>query len=233
MRIAVCDDVKGLRNQVKKLICSYNNKYVVTEFSDGSELVRTGESFDLIFLDIDMPGMDGLSAAKELRKREDPVLIAFLTSHDELVRQVFKVDAFRFLEKPINPKEFCEVMHSAENELQKKERIVIKSRGEQWEIPLSTIDYLEAYGDGTYIYDSKGKVYESTEQLKNWENRLQGKYFFRIHKSFLVALSRVEGIVNEEAILFGRTERLKISRRKVTEFKEAHWDYIDKHAKVI
>lgn len=233
MRIAICDDVKLLRNQVKKLIQAYNDTYAVVEFSDGKELVLAKDTFDLILLDIDMPGMDGLSTAREFRNREDQVPIAFLTSHKELVREVFKVNAFRFLEKPIKPEELYEVMQSAERELQKQERIVIKNRGEQWEIPLNAIDYLEAYGDGTYIYDSKGKVYESSEQLKTWENRLQGKYFFRIHKSFLVALSRVEGIENEEAILFGRKERLKISRRKVVELKEAHWDYIDKHAKVI
>ena len=56
MRIAVCDDVRGFRNQVKKLIHSYNDKYVVVEYSDGNELVQTKEPFDLIFLDTILGG---------------------------------------------------------------------------------------------------------------------------------------------------------------------------------
>ena len=93
--------------------------------------------------------------------------------------------------------------------------------------------YLEAYGDGTYIYDTLGNVYESSEQLKVWEGKLQSKCFYRIHKSFFIALEHVRGVENDIVKIGESKVSLKIARRNVGEFKKVYLEYIDKHAKVI
>ena len=92
---------------------------------------------------------------------------------------------------------------------------------------------MEAYGDGTYLYDIFGNVYDSSEQLKVWESKLQGRYFYRIHKSFLVALAHVSGMENDTVMLGENRIPLKIARRNVGEFRRAYWDYIDKHARIV
>lgn len=233
MRVAICDDETVYREETRKGILAYNAGIEIVEYKDGNELVQSQERFDLIFLDIEMPGMDGMMAAKRLREQKDDVLIAFLTSHEELVYDAFEVKAFRFLRKPVNCKEMQDVLQAAEKEIKQTEKVRIIQKGKVWEIPLKTVLYLEAYGDGTYIYDTYGGVYESTEQLKVWENRLQGQCFYRIHKSFLVALEHVRGVENDIVKLGEGRVPLKIARRNVGEFKKTYCDYIDKHAKVI
>ncbi len=233
MRIAVCDDSKKMREQVRMCINAFDAKYEVTEFEDGGGLLRSKEKFDLVFLDIEMPNLDGMSAAKRLREQKNDVLIVFLTSHEELVFDAFEVKAFRFLKKPVACKEVHDVLRALEKEISHTEKIMITQKGKVWEIPLKNVLYLEAYGDGTYVYDTEGNVYETSEQLKVWESKLQNKYFYRIHKSFFIALEHVRGVENDIVLLGESREPLKIARRNVGEFKKVYWDYIDKHAKVI
>lgn len=233
MRIAVCDDSRQMREQVGACINAFDVEYEVVEFEDGSGLVGSKEQFDLVFLDIEMPILDGMSAAKKLREQKNDVPIVFLTSHDEMVYNAFKVKAFRFLRKPVDYKEVHDVLCAIEEEMSHTEKIMITQKRKVWELPLKKVLYLEAYGDGTYIYDTWGNVYESSEQLKVWEGKLQNKYFYRIHKSFLIALEHVRGVENDIVKIGESKVSLKIARRNVGEFKKAYLEYIDKHAKVI
>lgn len=233
MRIAICDDSKVFREQMKYCICSYNALFEIKEYSDGNELIQSNEQFDLIFLDIEMPKMDGMTASKKLRERKDDVPIVFLTCHDELVYDAFEVKAFRFLKKPVPCEKVHDVLRALEKEVSQTEKILITQKNKLWEIPLKNVLYLETYGDGTYIYDTLGNVYESSEQLKVWESKLQNKYFYRIHKSFFIALEHVRGVENDIVMLGESGVSLRIARRNIGKFKKAYRDYIDKHAKVI
>ena len=233
MRIAICDDIKEFREQIKSSINSYNAMFEIVEYSNGSQLVQSKEQYDLIFLDIEMPEMDGMTVARKLREQKNEVPIVFLTSHEELVYNAFEVKAFRFLRKPVDRKELSRTLQALEQEITRTEMIMITQKGKLREIPLRTVLYLEAYGDGTYIYDIFGNVYESLEQLKVWESKLQDKYFYRIHKSLIVALEHVKGVENDIVKLGEKEVSLKIARRSVGEFKKSYLEYIDKNAKVI
>lgn len=230
-RIAVCDDEKIFREQVIKQIRVYDDRVVLHEYTSGDKLLQTDEVYDLIFLDIEMPGSNGMVTAKKLREKKVESHIVFLTTHKECVFDAFKVRAFRFLNKPVNPAKLREVLQELEKEKQSDERIVVEQKGKSFDILLKHVVYLEAFGDGTYIYDKYGQVYSSSMQLKEWEEKLQEKGFYRIHKSYMVSMAYVKSRDKELLELSDLDVTLKIARRNVGEFKEAYLNYIDKNAK--
>lgn len=233
MKIAVCDDEKILRNQIIDYIRLYGENYQITEYANGRELLNANECFDIIFLDIEMPGIDGMSVAEKLRSRNVESIIIFLTSHIECIRDAFKVKAFRFLSKPVDLQDLNEAMRGAVSEILNTEKVVINQRGKIYEVNLKDIVYLEAFGDGTYIYDRFNNVYESTVQLKGWDERLCGKDFFKIHKSYMVSLMYVKKIENSNLFLYSTDTILTISRRNITGFKDAYLKFIKNNAHVI
>ncbi|MDD5901673.1 MAG: LytTR family DNA-binding domain-containing protein [Lachnospiraceae bacterium] len=232
-RIAVCDDEKIFRSRLVKCIRSYDDNVYLREYNCGDELLQSDEIFDLIFLDIEMPGTNGMKTAKELRERKIESQIVFLTSHTECVYDAFRVKAFRFLNKPVNAEQVHRTLMELAQENRKEEKVVVSQKGKVFELALNQVVYFEAFGDGTYIYDKYGEVYSSTVTLKEWEEKLQDKGFFRIHKSYMVSLLYVKCRENELLELRGLNVSLKISRRNVGKFAEAYLTYIDKNAKRI
>ncbi len=110
LKVAVCDDEKIICNEIKKRLLEVRPEFEVSLFSSGDELIKSDKNFDLIFLDIEMPQLDGMETAKVIRKNHKNEYIIFLTSHSELMVEAFKVKAFRFLEKPIELNTFREVL---------------------------------------------------------------------------------------------------------------------------
>lgn len=133
MRVAICDDEAVYREETKKGILAYNSEIEIVEYKDGKELVQSQERFDLIFLDIEMPEMNGMEAAEIVREQKNDVPLVFLTSHDELVYDAFKVRAFRFLRKPVNCEEVQDVLQAVEKEIKQTEKIQIIQKGKVWE----------------------------------------------------------------------------------------------------
>lgn len=233
MKIAICDDEKILRNKLSAYIKSYDDKSVIDEYENGHELLRSSVWYDIIFLDIEMPGINGMSVAEKLRSKNIEARIIFLTSHIECVHDAFKVKAFRFLNKPIDTSAFIEAMKEAETEILNTEKIVINQKGRIYEIDLKDIVYFEAFGDGTYVYDKHNNVYECSTQLKEWDKNLQGKGFFKIHKSFIVSLLYVKKVENNQLELSNTSEPFTISRRNLARFKEEYLQFIKNNARVI
>ena len=233
MKIAICDDEKQLRSLLRQKIAARSGNIKITEFSDGSELLNSKESFDIIFLDIEMPRLDGMETAAKLRSAGVDSLMIFLTSHEEFVRDAFKVKAFRFLPKPVDKRELNEAMNEAEKELSSQDKLIIEQRGRIYEVLTSDVLYIEAYGDGTYIYDNAGNVYDSKKQLTRWEKELSEKGFFKIHRSYMVSLGQVAKIEGTTVTLAGLQKPLSVSRRNLSAFKEAYLDHVRKNARVI
>ena len=134
MRIAVCDDEERFRLDIKKHIDKiYNSLDVVVDcFSGGKELIASFEArpYDLVFLDIEMPEMDGITLAKKLRDMNDKIYIVFLTGHVEYALEGYEVNALRYLTKPIQDDKLKEVLRFVSDKLTSKRQILIKVDGE-------------------------------------------------------------------------------------------------------
>lgn len=129
MKIAVCDDDKRDIARIKKLIEAYdaenNIGFSISEYKSGSELLKTvsnGEEVDIIFLDINMDDMDGLSVAKKIREEKDDVPIVLITAFMNYALDGYKVRASRFLIKDDLDKTFTECMDDICGEIRKNPR---------------------------------------------------------------------------------------------------------------
>lgn len=233
MNVAICDDEKQFRDSVHGYIRDYNRNFNVYLFENGRDLLDSTWNFDIIFLDISMPGIDGMETAVELRKRKSRAILIFLTSHTEHVFNAFKVDAFRFLNKPVSQKDFIEAVSEAEKKLVEELKITVRHGGETFEMYVSDIIYFEGYGDGTYVYLSGGAVYESSASLKEWSEKLLSKGFYRINRNHLISINKVQSFCGNEIVLKGTGEKFVISRRLVSKFREYYIGYIKNNSRFI
>lgn len=233
MRIGLCDDEVVLRKQIVKLIRKFDTTALIDEYPDGTELLRSKKEYDVIFLDIEMPGPNGMDTAEKLREKGVCSHIIFLTSHVEYIYNAFKVKAFRFLKKDIDEESFFEALQSAEKEINNAKKIVVRKKDTIYEIDVRNVVSMEAFGDGTYIYDNNNAVYECSTQLKSFEDELVEYGFFRIHRSYLVSMAYVNSIVNSQVNMRGFKDPLMISRRKSQKFKDAYFQFIKDNARVL
>jgi len=233
MKIAICDDEQIFRDTLYKKLVKYNKTFEIKEFRTGRELIDSRIKFDIIFLDIEMPELNGMDTAKKLRKLSVGSIIIFLTSHIEYIQDAFKVKAFRFLSKPVQEDALNEALEEAEKEIVGQEKIVINQKGKIFELSVPDVMYFEAFGDGTYVYDNKDNVYECTVALKEWDKRLEGMPFFKIHKSYIVSMMYVSSINNNVLRLEGVDQDFTISRRNITPFKDAYMDFVKNNSRVI
>ena len=119
MQIAICDDEKSigliLEEKIKKLLPDA----VIEKYLSGDELIASGCEPDILFLDIQMPGMDGMETARILRQKNEKMVLIFVTAVEEYVFQAFDVAAFHYLVKPFSDEKFEEVVKRAVRSIEK------------------------------------------------------------------------------------------------------------------
>lgn len=232
MEIAICDDEKIMRDIVKEKCEAYFKGrgilYNIIMFRNGAELVKYKDGLDIIFLDIEMPEIDGFNAAQYFRNKKIEVPIIFLTSHAELMQKAFKVKAFRYLIKPIVTDEFNEAIAEAIQEVL-SEKVIVKYKDSSNVVNIKDIFYIESLGDNTAVY-AKNQYFVSGEPLKGWAEILGNKAFFQTHKSFLVNLEYVKKIEKGKVFLTYEYS-VPVSIRNSKKIKEKMVEYVRTNAK--
>lgn len=225
LRIAICDDQPIFLEPFSELLSLYGaqNKqdFDIQAFTDGNLLLESTQTFDIIFLDIDMPTIDGMAVAKALRDRGIESLIVFVTSHQERVFDAFEVSAFRFLIKPAEKASLFTVMDAALTALAERSShvLVIELPTTRFvQVPIGEILYLESLGKYTYLHTTQ-EVYETKYPLKHFEEQLENKGFFRSHKSYLVNLKQVKTHTQQGITMLNGAE-VHLSRLKASSFKK-------------
>lgn len=233
LKVAICDDEMRVVQEVRRGLEILRPDCDIVEFHSGMELLRSRQKFDVIFLDIEMPQVDGMKTAAALREAGCNSFLVFLTSHTEMMQEAFWVRAFRFLVKPVNMEKLREVLLAVTQEMSKEESVVLNKGGKTVRFRLRDIVYIEAYGDGVYIHDRDGEVYDMACQLKGLMKELGDEYFFRIHKSTVVSFQYVKMIEQDGTVVLSKGSiSLKASRRCLPGFRRAYFEFIKKHAEV-
>lgn len=232
MRIAVCDDEELFRIEFKSVLDKVliNAEYDIDTFSGGSSLYEAfiKEPFDLVFLDIEMPGIDGITLAKRLRALSENVHIVFLTSHIEYALEGYEVNALRYLVKPVDINKLGEVLKYIQDKKNNSRQIMVKQEGEDIVIDLSDVIYIESMDKNVRIVTSK-KEYITRYNISDYEEELKNNGFFRIHRSYLISLSKVKKIVKNDVVMDGDSS-LPVSRSNVKALKEALYSYVEGNA---
>lgn len=229
MRIAVCDDEELFRIEFKSVLDKVliNAEYDIDTFSGGSSLYETflKNPFDLVFLDIEMPGIDGITLAKRLRAVSENVQIVFLTSHIEYALEGYEVNALRYLVKPVDMNKLSEVLKYIQDKKNNSRQIMIKQEGEDIVIDISDIIYMESMDKNVRIVTSKSE-YITRYNISDYEEELKNSGFLRIHRGYLISLSKVKKIVKNDVVMDGDIS-LPVSRSNIKTLKDALYAYVE------
>lgn len=232
LKVAICEDDTILCEDAKQRISKIRPDYLIDTYFTGDELLLTDARYDIVFLDIEMPGRDGMCIAKELRAKKYSGHIIFLTSHTEFMPEAFKVKAFRFLDKPIKVEDLEETLVEAEKEIYQDKKLIITDYGVERLINVSDILYIEVQKNKTLIYTIY-EVLETNYTLKYWVRELGTKDFFQVHKSYIVSLRNIKEFDVDCVRLHGTEASVPVSRRNVSSVKKVFFDYVRANAKYI
>lgn len=230
LRVAICEDDRLICKDTQRRILELRPEYEISAYDTGEELLLTNGAFDLIFLDIELPGKDGMRIARELRERKYAGLIIFLTSHMEFMQEAFKVRAFRFLNKPIQMEGLDETLTEAEKEIFADKRMILTDYGVKILISVSDILFIESRKNKTIIH-TLHEVLETNETLKHWLQELGNTGFLQVHKSYVISLRYIKMFETDFVTLHDTQIRIPVSRRNAGMVKKAFFDYVRANAK--
>jgi two-component system LytT family response regulator len=236
----IIDDERLAREELKSLLKDYHEVDIIGEARNGEEGIEKCKLLqpDLLFLDINMPGMNGFEMVKQL---EEIPKVIFVTAYDEYAIQAFEVNALDYILKPVDPvrlKDAIDKLSQSEDDFQSseaevatrkyrrlslKDKVFIKDGEKCWFVELSKVRMLES--DGNYV-----KVYFDQfrplilRSLNSLEDRLDTEYFFRANRKFIINLQWVSSIENwfngGLQVELREGEKVEISRRQAIRFKE-------------
>ena len=247
LRVLVVDDEPLARQRLLDLLAVEDHVEVVGTAGTGRDAVEAIRSMspDLVFLDVQMPGLTGLDVVREIGPEAMPVTV-FVTAFDQHALQAFELAALDYLLKPFEDERFRAALARARDTVRLRqvdalqsrlrslldpapsppeppppadylERIAVEMRGQIRIVPVASIDYIAA--DGPYAEVHAGdETFVIREQMQTLEDRLDPSQFFRIHRSTIVRLNRVEALLvaggGDYAVKLHDGTRLRVSRTR-------------------
>lgn len=226
VKIALCDDESKFLEELGKQLVRYasENKIVfqIDCFESGDKFLNCyseHKDYDIIFLDIQMPGMNGIELAKRLREYNDNIIIIFLTSLLQYALDGYRVCALRYLMKPLSytklSRELNEILLELKNA--KDNYLIVKNDNGVYKIRYEDVIYIETYGRNTMLH-TKVKNVLSYKTLKYFEKQLDNR-FFRCHSSYLVNLEEIITIEQFD-ITLSNGDVISLSKNRKHNFSE-------------
>ncbi len=234
MRTIIVDDERLAREELKSLLLNYPAIEIIGEYKNALEAREAilSSKPDLLFMDIQMPGENGLELVRSIK---NPPRTVFVTAYDEYATKAFEVNAYDYLMKPIDPDRLEEVYNrlieenqtpiSVQNNsiLKEGESVLVRDGDKVWFIKLEEIRYFESEGNYVKVHFEKFRPL-ILRSLNSLEDRLDPKLFFRVNRKFIVNLNQIVKIENwfngglQVELKCGT--KLEISRRQTIKFKD-------------
>lgn len=230
MRVAVLDDTPEDVERLDLFLHRYAQERDLTlnvETFDSGEgfLAEFRSQYDVVFLDIEMPGVDGMGVARAIREKDGDVGIVFVTNLAQYAVQGYEVSAVDFIVKPYTYYVLCEKLDRALARLKRRERhtLLLSGRDGVHRIPTSSLLYIEKKGDYLVFHTEEG-VFRERGSIRACRERLAGLPFGECTSGCLVNLDYVTRIGKEDISLGEVT--LPLSRRLRRQFTDAYVDYV-------
>lgn len=230
MRVAICDDCNNCLELTERVLDEMKDYiWEYESFLNGKELLdylsKNEIRFDLYILDIDMPELDGIELAKEIRKQDISALIIYQTSHLDYMEKALDTVMFHYLVKPVEDEKLKELLKKANHYLERTgKRFSFLYQKNICSIPCRDIFYFEKDKRKVYIHASSG-LYETYSSMKDILDRLQEELFLEVSCSHIVNMEYVKLIKKDEVILYdgtvfpiGRTKLKKIREKQLAIF---------------
>lgn len=230
IHIAVCDDEKYMSDTIRTMAHDFfrrkNMETVIWQFSNGKELLESDKTIDILFLDIQMNEMNGMETARILRSRKFKGFLIFITVLKEMVFDSFEVQAYDYLVKPIEKKQFEKTMERLFSSMQdaSQANLLVQRGYESSIIPFDEIVYCEIIDRKVYLHLVSSEIIDYYDRIENLERRLDGR-FFRCHRSFLINLKYLKSYKNKTAYMENGKE-IPVSRLRSKEFSGVILQYM-------
>lgn len=229
IRIGICDDETTYRGQIKAICSAYlsaqDQRCEFVEFRSGGEVLDyQGEKIHLLFLDIEMPGANGLEVLSKVRKNEKIWRIVFVTSHKELKWETVDLKTLAFLEKPLDRVGIETCLKTVVREEKENIEIVYKTIDGTGYIPLDRIVLVQAKGNYVSISCETEEI-SGFSSIKDIEEQTDGTTVIRTHKSYLANLQHVAKM-NGATLQMTNGAVVPVGRKYVFPVKEAYFAFI-------
>ncbi len=256
LRVLIADDELLARQRLEDLLAKKKEVDLIGMAVNGQEAVEAIRSLapDLVFLDVQMPGLTGMEVVREIGPEKMPATI-FVTAYDQYALKAFEVAALDYLLKPFEDERFEQTFSRAVKTLELRkmgemagqlvtllqgregipdtpiskqapaylERIAVEMRGQMQIVPVARIDYITASGPYAELHVGED-THLIRERMQTLEERLDPTVFFRIHRSAIVRLDRIEsllhGVGGDYAVRLKDGRRLKVSRSRREELEQ-------------
>ncbi len=256
LRVLIADDELLARQRLEDLLAKKNEIDLIGMAVNGQEAVEAIRSLapDLVFLDVQMPGLTGMDVVREIGPEKMPATI-FVTAYDQYALKAFEVAALDYLLKPFEDERFEQTFSRAVKTLELRkmgemagqlvtllqgkegipdapvskqppaylERIAVEMRGQMQIVPVARIDYITASGPYAELHVGED-THLIRERMQTLEERLDPTVFFRIHRSAIVRLDRIESLLHgmggDYAVRLKDGRRLKVSRSRREELEQ-------------
>ena len=235
MKIAVCDDnsvflqeLSGLLNQYSESNRCYIEYTLFTNPLDLVSQIEKGVQYDVLFLDVFMPGINGIECAKDIRTYDNYVKIVFLTNSTEFAVEAYTVKAYQYLLKPIQKEQFFATLKQLEKENDhiNKKLFVLKSKTGITKISLSQLEYCEVVNRKIVLHLTNGEECDCGLRMSELEEKLESlKMFIRPHRSFLINMDYIQSLTSNCLILESGV-KIPIPREKNAQMKQMYMDHI-------
>lgn len=235
IKVLVVDDEHYARAELTHLLSEFSMIDIVDEADSGEKAIikSINSEPDVVFLDVEMPKMDGLETAKSLLNLKSPPLIIFATAYPQFAVEAFRVNAIDYLLKPYDEEQLIQTIDRIKRELSPKApqgnptslgKLAVEAEDDIHYISPADILYICIQEKISKIVTTKG-MFEVKLPLKELETRLASHSFFRIHRSYLVNLNYISRLTPwfngaYQLELEGRDERLSVSRNYVKNLRE-------------
>lgn len=230
IKIAIVEDDEDSANKIKDYIEQFGKDsedlFSITRFSDGDEIASDYKPlFNIIFLDIQMKRLDGMSTAEIIRKMDKDVILVFITNMAQYAIKGYAVDALDFLLKPIPYFAFSQQLMRSVERLKKRQSsyLLLPTENGVVKMEATQIIFIESFKHKMTVH-TRNESYTMPSTMKELEEKLEGHNFFRCNSGYLVNLAYVKGI-NGNCVKIWNSE-LVISRPRKKAFMEALAGYV-------
>lgn len=231
INIAVCDDNPVFLNEITKLIeAVLSEEHTISKFDNSQALISriedySDECIDIVLTDIEMPGLNGISMAKELKAFHPRLQFIFVTNYTEYIEEAFSVEPVFYILKPVDPQKLSEALIKATRKIESENRSTfnVTTKNKVLRIRFDEIKYVESYRRTIIIHELRQNT-ELVMKLDDFCKQIP-TFFIRTHKSYLVNMNMIRNISNNRMELF-TGETVPVAKAKYHEIKTAVLRYL-------
>lgn len=232
LSFAICDDDLDFCNELEKYIIEYfSTKKLETPdisiFHSSEDILSSSKIFDIAFLDVEMSGLSGIHAGKELTKRNKHMIFFIITSFDDYLDEALRFHAFRYLSKPLDKNRLFRNLDDAIHlHITRTTKIAIKTKNGIHTVLSSDIIMVEARFGNVIVY-TPNDIYYTTSKINELDAHLPEFCFFRCHRSFIVNFNYVNYFDNSLIHLYNNQYKAYLTVRKYSHFKHEYFVFLE------